>query len=64
MDAPDLRYRHQFNQWEVDIEVDYDTDLLQVQDIINLAERAGFGGGIGEWRPEKGGEFGRYRVKV
>jgi hypothetical protein len=59
----DLRYRPQFDWWEVDIVIEYDEDLLQLQDIANLIDRAGFGVGIGEWRPEKGGEFGRFRVK-
>jgi hypothetical protein len=27
-----------------------------------MIERAGFGVGIGEWRPEKDGDYGRFRV--
>lgn len=63
MGAADLRYRPQFDEWSVDVNVEYDADLLRPTDIINLIDRAGFGVGVGEWRPEKGGEFGRFAVK-
>ena len=63
MGAADLRYRPQFDEWSVELHCEYDADLLQPGDIANLIDRAGFGVGIGEWRPEKGGEFGRFRVK-
>lgn len=60
--AADLRYRPQFDRWEAFVLVEYDTELVTVDDIVNLINRAGFGVGIGEWRPEKGGEFGRFRI--
>jgi hypothetical protein len=63
MGATDLRYRPQFEEWRVNLPIEYDADLLQPSDIVNLIDRAGFGVGIGEWRPEKGGEFGRFRVR-
>lgn len=58
----DLRYRPQFDTWKVKLDFEFDADLLQPQDIVNLVNRAGFGIGIGEWRPEKGGEMGRFKV--
>jgi hypothetical protein len=57
----DLRYRPQFNNWRVNIVAEIDRDLLNEQDIVNLVNRAGFSVGIGEWRPEKGGEYGRFQ---
>lgn len=60
--STDLRYRPQFDEWSLNLHIDYDADLLTVDDVVNLLNRAGFGVGIGEWRPEKGGEFGRFRV--
>lgn len=58
--ATDLRYRPQFNNWRVNIICEVDSDLLSPEDIVKIVNRAGFSVGIGEWRPEKGGEFGRF----
>ena len=58
----DLRYRPYFYRWSVDVSFVLDIDWLQVDDLLNLVDRAGFGIGIGEWRPEKGGEFGRFQI--
>lgn len=62
MGGTDLRYRPQFNEWSAGFDIEYDADLLQPSDIVNLINRAGFGVGICEWRPEKGGDFGRFEV--
>jgi len=64
MGAADLRYRPEFADWECDVEIEYDADNLTPEDIVNLINRAGFGVGICEFRPEKGGDWGRYRVKA
>lgn len=58
--STDLRYRPEFRNWATVITIQFDSSMLTVEDVINLINRAGFGVGIGEWRPEKGGEFGRY----
>jgi hypothetical protein len=60
--APDLRYRPEMDQWSIDLHIDYDSERMSTETILNLLERAGFGVGIGEWRPEKGGEHGRFQV--
>lgn len=57
----DLRYRPEFKKWRVRIEAQIDAELLTPDDIVNLVNRAGFSVGIGEWRPEKGGEYGRFK---
>ena len=63
--STDLRYRPEFHGWHINLRMSVDTALLTVQSAVNLLERAGYGVGIGEWRPEKdgGGEFGRFVVK-
>ena len=58
----DLRYRAYFYQWSVDIIWTMDATLLQLETLVSLVDRAGFGVGIGEWRPENDGEFGRFEV--
>ncbi len=62
MGSADLRYRPMWTQWSVDVEFEVDMDLLQESDVIALVNRAGFGVGICEWRPEKDGEFGRFEI--
>jgi len=58
----DLRYRPEFSEWSVRVVAQYDAGNLTPEDIINLVNRAGFGVGVGDWRPEKGGEHGRFEV--
>lgn len=58
----DLRYRPEFKTWGFNVTAEFDADNLTEEDIINLVNRAGFGVGVLEWRPEKGGEFGRFQV--
>ena len=60
--SADLRYRPYFYRWAVDLTWEIDGELLRVEDLLNLIDRAGFGVGICEWRPEKGGEYGRFEV--
>ena len=60
----DLRYRPEFWPWRVRISAEIDADLLQPEDVVNLVNRAGFGVGICEWRPQKGGEYGRFEFDV
>ena len=62
--SADLRYRPEFRKWKAKISCMFDNDLIAAEDILNLANRAGFGVGLLEWRPEKGGDYGRYRVNT
>lgn len=60
----DLRYRPEFQRWGATLVCEIDASALSEQDLVNLINRAGFGVGLCEWRPEKGGEFGRFRLDV
>lgn len=60
--AADLRYRPMFWPWSAVLEIDFNEALLSADQTVNLLNIAGFGTGVGEWRPEKDGEFGRFRV--
>ena len=62
--SADLRYRPEFRNWKAQVTLVFDNAMLSAKDILNLANRAGFGVGIGDWRPEKGGEFGRFEVDL
>lgn len=58
----DLRYRPQFTQWRADVKVTYVASALTDDSVLSLIEAAGMGVGVGEWRPEKSGDFGTFRV--
>tara|TARA_B100001250_G_scaffold399819_1_gene409622 strand:- start:48 stop:695 length:648 start_codon:yes stop_codon:yes gene_type:complete len=60
--ATDLRYRLCFEDWGAIFKISVDISKLSIQDVITLTDNAGFSVGIGDWRPERGGEFGRFTV--
>ncbi len=57
-----LIYRAWFEEWEADLPVRFDADLFTEAQIMNLIARAGEQVGIGNWRPEKKGNFGRFSI--
>jgi hypothetical protein len=58
----DLRYRPQFMPWEAELEVTYVTSALTRDSVLSLVDAGGMGVGVGEWRPERDGDFGTYQV--
>lgn len=58
----DLRYRPQFTEWATTLEVTYVTLLLTRDSVLSLIDAGGMGIGVGEWRPERGGDFGTFRI--
>lgn len=58
----DLRYRPQFIPWSAWLDVTYVTSALTQGSVVSLIEAGGMGVGVGEWRPERDGDFGTYRV--
>lgn len=65
MGSSDLRYRPIFENWYCDLTLTIDKGYgLSLDDIVNVIQAGGSGVGIGEWRPEKDGIFGRYHVEL
>lgn len=62
MGTADLRYRAEFPTWRTTILVRYNANVLTEAQILNLLNTAGFAVGIGEWRPEKDGQYGMFHV--
>lgn len=61
----DLRYRPQFNNWYIDLEIQYDEDCgISWENMMNAINAGGFSCGIGEWRSEKDGDYGRYHIET
>lgn len=58
----DLRYRPEFTEWSTEIEVTFVTAMLTRESVISLIDAGGMGVGVGEWRPEKRGDFGTYAI--
>lgn len=58
----DLRYRPEYPEWKTTLTVTYVTAALTRNSVLSLIDAGGLGIGVGEWRPEKGGDFGTYRI--
>lgn len=63
MGTSDLRYRGEFRHWTATLKIRHNQDALSVNQIVNLFTLAGFGVGVGEWRPEKDGQNGTFSVE-
>jgi len=62
MGTADIRYRGEYINWSATLKVRYMPDNLSLEQLIHLIELAGQCIGVGEWRPEKGGVWGMFRV--
>jgi hypothetical protein len=62
MGTADLRYRAVFAIGHAKILVRYNANVLSEAQILNLLNTAGFAVGVGEWRPEKDGQYGMFHV--
>jgi hypothetical protein len=62
MGTADIRYRPEFPEWRIPVTIKFNASVISAEQIANLINAAGFGVGIGEWRPERNGSFGRFHV--
>lgn len=62
MGVADIRYRGEFRKWKATLQIRYNENSLSPEQIMNLLNTAGFGVGVGEWRPEKDGSYGMFHV--
>lgn len=61
----DLRYRPEFRNWKMHLIVTLvDVGTFTMESIINGINLGGYMNGIGEWRMERDGDFGRFHVEV
>lgn len=60
----DIRYRPAYPAgWTVTVPITYDADVISLDQLMNLLERAGFGVGLCEHRPEKDGSYGMFTLE-
>ncbi|AYG02382.1 hypothetical protein [Gryllotalpicola protaetiae] len=60
--SADLRYRAEFPTWSATLEVMFIKSSISQGSVLSLIDAGGMGIGVGEWRPEKRGEFGTYGI--
>lgn len=58
----DIRFRPEFLKWSIRLNVKFNADKISLEQVVNLFNLAGFGVGIGDWRPEKNGQHGMFHV--
>lgn len=63
MGTTDLRYRAEFKEWTADIPVVFNEGVISLEQLVNLFKIAGFGVGVGEWRPERNGVHGTWEIE-
>ena len=56
----DIRFRPEYTKWGFTCRVEYHKGFLTPEAVLNLFQNAGYSCGIGEMRPQKSGEFGRF----
>lgn len=62
MGTADIRYRGQFDPWWTVLTIKYNANVFSAEQLMNMLNTAGFAVGVGEWRPEKDGQYGRFHV--
>jgi len=60
--SADLRYRPQFTEWRTVLDVQFVKSNISEGSVLSLIDAGGLGIGVGEWRPERRGEFGCYQI--
>lgn len=63
MGTADIRYRGEFpTGWKTTLLIKYNENAVSIPQIVQLFNAAGFGVGVGDWRPQKDGSYGMFEV--
>jgi hypothetical protein len=62
--SADLRYRPEFAEWSTVLEVTFVEQCISMKSVLSLINAGGMGIGVGEWRPERKGENGKYQIDM
>lgn len=58
-----MRYRPMFKDWSLTVEITYDPTQIEEAQLLRVTDAAGMLIGLGDFRPNKGGSFGRFSVE-
>lgn len=59
-----MRTRPIFEDWATEGEIEYNPEFVDEDRLVHWLELAGNAVGIGDWRPAKGGPYGRFTVEI
>lgn len=57
-----MRHRPRLNKWAAEFDLEIDDDILPLEVVHQLLIEGGNKIGVGDFRPERGGPFGRFAV--
>ena len=57
-----MRHRARLENWDLKFELEIDEDILPTDQVHEILADAGKRAGLGDYRPPKGGPFGRFQV--
>ena len=57
-----MRHRPRLNTWGLEVSLEVDQTMIESETIHQLLEEGGRRLGLGDYRPERGGPFGRFSV--
>lgn len=57
-----MRYRPRLDQWSAQVHLEVNTEIIDLKTAHILLEEGGRQLGIGDYRPERGGPFGRFAI--
>ena len=61
----DIRYRGEFKQWEIPLKMRINKNgKYSTEQLLNCVTMGGFVTGIGEWRPERDGQYGMFHLEI
>lgn len=57
-----MRHRARLEKWSVTLDLQIDESILPVDHVHHILSDAGRRAGLGDYRPQKGGPFGRFHI--
>ena len=63
MGSADIRYRGEFQNWSAEFLLSFNENgNYSIDHIVNFLNAGGYVCGLGEWRPERDGQYGMFHV--